>query len=98
MCYTSAAAAKKAGIQALQHGVLILLVPPLLMFLAIFWVAFRRRDSLEGEGVASLEESDLGQVGSGRPDLNEFGHGTLFPNSASSNRIEDSAGQTFRVE
>ena len=43
MCYTSAAAAKKAGIQALQHGVLILLVPPLLMFLAIFWVTFRRR-------------------------------------------------------
>lgn len=43
MCYTTAAAAKKAGMRALQSGILILLVPPLLMFLGIFWFTFRSR-------------------------------------------------------
>ncbi len=98
MCYTSAAAAKKTGIQALQHGILILLVPPLLMFLGIFWVTFRRRDSLGGEGAASLEDLDSSQLRAGPPESRDFSGETLFPKSASSNRIEDSAGQTFRGE
>ncbi len=46
LCYTSAAAAHKAGIQALRHGILILLIPPLLMFLAIVWLTYRRRGEL----------------------------------------------------
>ena len=44
MCYTSAAAAKKAGLQALQSGILILGIPPLVMFIGIFWYVFRRRE------------------------------------------------------
>jgi hypothetical protein len=44
MCYTSAAAAKKAGLQALQSGILILGIPPLVMFIGIFLYVFRRRD------------------------------------------------------
>ncbi len=40
MCYQSASAAKQAGIQALENGVLILLLPPLLIFAAILWRTF----------------------------------------------------------
>jgi hypothetical protein len=89
MCYTSAAAAKKAGIQALQHGILILLVPPLLMFLGIFWYTFRRRGSLEAEGAAPLEEVDSSQLRAGPPESRDFSPETLFPKSASSNTIEE---------
>ena len=42
MCYTSAAAANEAGTKALQHGIEILMLPPMLIFLGIFVVAFRR--------------------------------------------------------
>jgi hypothetical protein len=55
MCYTSAAAAKKAGMEALQNGVFILLFPPLLIFAAILWQTFHRRsasDSTEPPAVA----------------------------------------------
>jgi len=41
MCYQSASAANRAGIQALESGVLILLAPPLAMFAAILWRTFR---------------------------------------------------------
>ena len=44
MCYTSAAAAKKAGLQALREGILILGIPPLVMFIGIFLYVFRRRE------------------------------------------------------
>ena len=43
MCYASAAASGEAGAKALRHGILILLFPPLLMFVAICVAAFRRR-------------------------------------------------------
>lgn len=44
MCYNSASAAKAAALHALRSGVLILLVPPLLMFIGIFVVAYRSRN------------------------------------------------------
>ncbi|MFB3921330.1 MAG: hypothetical protein ACE145_06380 [Terriglobia bacterium] len=44
MCYTSAAAAKKAGLQALREGILVLGIPPLVMFIGIFLYVFRRRE------------------------------------------------------
>jgi hypothetical protein len=44
MCYNSAAAAKASAIQALKQGILILLIPPLAMFIGIFVLAFRRRN------------------------------------------------------
>jgi hypothetical protein len=47
MCYTSASAAKKAGMEALQNGVFILLFPPLLLFAAILWQTFHRRSVQE---------------------------------------------------
>lgn len=53
MCYTSAAAAKKAGLQALQNGILILGIPPLVMFIGIFWYVFRRREG--------FDDADIGE-------------------------------------
>lgn len=50
MCYTSAAAAKKAGLQALREGILILGIPPLVMFIGIFLYVFRRRDRFNDTG------------------------------------------------
>jgi hypothetical protein len=47
MCYTSASAARRAGMEALQDGVFILLFPPLLMFALILWQTLRRRNSSE---------------------------------------------------
>ena len=44
MCYTTAASAKAGAIQALRSGILILLVPPLVMFAAIFVVIYRSRN------------------------------------------------------
>ncbi len=51
MCYTSASAARKAGMEALQKGVFILLFPPLLIFAVILWQTFRRRSIAELESV-----------------------------------------------
>ena len=44
MCYTSAASSGQGAIAALQHGILILLCPPLLMFAGICVLAIRSRD------------------------------------------------------
>lgn len=50
MCYTSAAAAKEAGLQALRNGILILGIPPLVMFIGIFLYVLRRRDRFNDAG------------------------------------------------
>ena len=44
MCYTTAAAARAAGIQALRNGIIILMIPPTLITLAIFVIASRSRE------------------------------------------------------
>ncbi len=51
MCYTSASAARKAGMEALQKGVFVLLFPPLVIFAVILWQTFRRRSIAELEAV-----------------------------------------------
>ena len=60
MCYTSASAAKKVGMEALQNGVLVLLFPPLVMFAAILWQAFRRHSMTEMEPVQVPDNSLAG--------------------------------------
>jgi hypothetical protein len=60
MCYTSASAAKRVGMEALQNGVFILFFPPLLMFAAILWQTFHRRNAQEaGEMESSLAPQPL---------------------------------------
>lgn len=44
MCYQNAAAANSQGRTALQHGILILLLPALSLFLGIFGLMYRRRN------------------------------------------------------
>lgn len=55
MCYTSAESAKKAGIEALRSGILILLVPPLVMFGGIIWLTYRSRNRYNDQAAGSDE-------------------------------------------
>ena len=45
MCYQNAAAADSQGRTALQHGILILLLPAVSLFLGIFGLMYRRRNT-----------------------------------------------------
>ncbi len=49
MCATTASSAKAGALQALRSGILILLIPPILMFIAIFTMAFRNRERFNDE-------------------------------------------------
>jgi len=53
MCYNTASAAKPGAIQALRSGILVLLIPPTLMFIGIFALVFRSEERPEGELGAS---------------------------------------------
>lgn len=44
LCYNTASAAKASAIEALRRGILLLLFPPLLIFIAIFVVAYLHRN------------------------------------------------------
>jgi hypothetical protein len=44
MCYQGAAASGTQGVAALRHGILILLVPTLSLFVGIFALIYHRRD------------------------------------------------------
>ncbi|HEV2349915.1 MAG TPA: hypothetical protein VG028_08745 [Terriglobia bacterium] len=55
-CYQNAATQAPGMLQALKTGVLVMIFPTLLMFILIFGVAFRRRNSFntrtdEGSGI-----------------------------------------------
>jgi len=47
MCYRAASQAGQIAIQALQHGILVLLIPTLVMFVGVLVFAFRRAASTE---------------------------------------------------
>ena len=94
MCNANASAAKQAGIQALQNGILILLVPCLLMFAGVFYFAFRRHSEDEDEGTFAKDTSGAGTSGIS-PEIQKGLRGeTVFPNSLDSNRIEETGFQT----
>ena len=44
MCYQNASAAGPQGREALRHGILVLLVPTLSLFIGIFALIYRRRN------------------------------------------------------
>ena len=62
MCYTAAAAAKAATIKALRSGILILLIPPAVIFIAIFVVAYRRRNIFNEPVEASADDHEIGAL------------------------------------
>jgi hypothetical protein len=49
MCYQSAAAAGPRTAEALRHGILIMLFPPLFIFAGIIVLAHRRRNDVAGD-------------------------------------------------
>jgi hypothetical protein len=50
MCYQSAARSGPRFIQALRHGILVMLFPPLLIMGAILYAAYRKRDQFNSTG------------------------------------------------
>jgi hypothetical protein len=44
LCYTQAAGSGSRVIQALQSGILILVVPPMLICLGITWMAYKKNN------------------------------------------------------
>ena len=63
MCYTTAASAKAAAVQALRSGVEILLFPPLIMFGIIFYVIYKRRNRFADSAEwTAAQECELGQM------------------------------------
>lgn len=93
MCNANASAAKQAGIQALQNGILILLVPCLIIFAGVFCLAFRRRDEDENEGAFAQEGSGAGMAWN--PPATQAGQRpeTVFPKLLDSHRIEETGFQ-----
>jgi len=60
MCYADAAAAQAAGIEALRHGILLLLFPPLVLFAAILAAALKKRNRF-AEGRAHTMQQAAGR-------------------------------------
>ncbi|MGH9450362.1 MAG: hypothetical protein ACRD11_07440 [Terriglobia bacterium] len=59
MCYQDAAAQTAAGIRALQHGILVLLIPSLALFAAVFVLAYRRRNRFNNDQPGVEQEARL---------------------------------------
>jgi len=94
MCYTSATAAKQAGIQALQNGIVILLVPPLVMFVGIIWSAYRSSTRWDESEAGWEQEGGPTTPGQELPSL-ALPEGVVFPRTANSDRIEQIRFQTL---
>jgi len=54
-CYANAAAQTPGMLQALKTGVLVIMLPCLAMFIVIFAVAYRRRESFNADGLGKWE-------------------------------------------
>ena len=55
LCYRAAAASKAGALQALRSGVLILMIPPVLIFGAVTMMAVRGRDRFNEQDTAPGE-------------------------------------------
>jgi len=44
LCYNDAAATGSQGIAALRHGIMILAIPPMLIFATLFAILYKRRN------------------------------------------------------
>lgn len=62
-CYSNAAAQTPGLLQALKTGILVMMFPSLLMFIVIFAVVFRRRNSFNAESDGEMNfDRDSGNV------------------------------------
>jgi hypothetical protein len=57
LCYLSAASSGSKGIAAIKSGILILLVPTLVLFGFVLWLALRRRNGPEAGHAVELPPS-----------------------------------------
>ncbi len=69
LCYNTASAVKAAGIAALRHGILILLIPPLSICLGVFYAGYRSRDHYNDPGQCESDEQSGIDVGRDRVEL-----------------------------
>ncbi len=81
LCYNTASAVKAAGIAALRHGILILLIPPLAICLGVFYAGYRSRDHYND--LSELEADEHPELGSG------LEHGQLVPPEESEARSQE---------
>lgn len=58
LCYTQAAASGSRMIEALRSGILVLIVPPTLMWLIIAMIAYSKRNRFKHAGSADESGSD----------------------------------------
>jgi hypothetical protein len=58
LCYTQAASAGHRMIEALRSGILVLIIPPTLMWLVIAAIAHAKRNQFKHAGQASGSGSD----------------------------------------
>ena len=56
LCYNTAAAANSKGLAALRHGVLILMIPPVMIFGVVCLLTVRGRNRFNDEAEESVEE------------------------------------------
>jgi hypothetical protein len=63
MCYTSVAGGGKSIIHALQGGIIVLLIPPVLLFSGLTFLLFRWRTSASSRMRLSARRLELGDSG-----------------------------------
>ncbi len=51
LCYTQAAASGSRMIEALRSGILILVIPPMLICVAITWMAYKKRNQFNDDSL-----------------------------------------------
>ncbi|MHB8653088.1 MAG: hypothetical protein ACYDA9_04325 [Terriglobia bacterium] len=62
-CYSNAVAQTPGLLQALRIGILVMMFPSLMMFIVIFVVVFRRRNSFNAESEEEMNsDRDLGNI------------------------------------
>jgi preprotein translocase subunit YajC len=63
MCYTSVAGGGKSIIHALQGGIIVLLIPPVLLFSGLTFLLFRWRTSASSRTRLLARRLELGDSG-----------------------------------
>jgi hypothetical protein len=58
LCYTQAGGSGPRMIQALRSGIVILVIPPMMICIGITWMAYKKRNECNDDGVLEPQEPD----------------------------------------